>query len=78
MAYDGTNYHGWQVQGNAHTVQAELQDALSTVLNEKTEVTGCGRTDTGVHAKEFYAHFETTINCEGKELQDKLNLIGSD
>ena len=51
----GFRYHGWQVQENAHTVQAEVQGALSSILKEKTEVTGCGRTDTGVHAKEFYA-----------------------
>ena len=73
MAYDGTNYHGWQVQENAHTVQAEVQDAISAIFKQKAEVTGCGRTDTGVHAKEFYAHFETEERCEEKELQDKLN-----
>jgi tRNA pseudouridine38-40 synthase len=58
LAYDGTNFHGWQVQENAHTVQAELEQKLSLLLGRKIEVTGCGRTDTGVHAKEFYAHFD--------------------
>ncbi len=60
LAYDGTNYHGWQVQENAHTVQAELENKLGVMLGHKVQVTGCGRTDTGVHAREFYAHFETT------------------
>ena len=60
LAYDGTKYHGWQVQENAHTVQAELEEKLSVMLGGIVQVTGCGRTDTGVHAREFYAHFETS------------------
>lgn len=58
LAYDGTNYHGWQVQQNAHTVQAELEQKISLMLNHKIAITGCGRTDTGVHARNYYAHFE--------------------
>nr|WP_255670494.1 tRNA pseudouridine(38-40) synthase TruA [Mucilaginibacter sp. UR6-11] len=58
MAYDGTNYHGWQTQPNAVTVQEVLDKALSTVLRQPIETLGCGRTDTGVHAKEFFAHFD--------------------
>jgi tRNA pseudouridine38-40 synthase len=58
LAYDGTNYHGWQVQPNAVTVQEVLGDALSTVLREPIETVGCGRTDTGVHATQFFAHFD--------------------
>ncbi|TSJ44668.1 tRNA pseudouridine(38-40) synthase TruA [Mucilaginibacter corticis] len=57
LSYDGTNYHGWQTQPNAVTVQEVLDKALSTVLREPIETVGCGRTDTGVHAKEFFAHF---------------------
>lgn len=57
LAYDGTRYHGWQVQPNAVTVQELLNKALTTVLRQPIEVTGCGRTDTGVHATEFFAHF---------------------
>ncbi|MES2429164.1 MAG: tRNA pseudouridine(38-40) synthase TruA [Bacteroidota bacterium] len=57
LAYDGTNYHGWQTQPNAVAVQEVLDKALSTVLREPIETLGCGRTDTGVHAKEFFAHF---------------------
>jgi tRNA pseudouridine38-40 synthase len=58
LAYDGKPYHGWQRQDNAHSVQQELEEALSTIFQEKIEVVGCGRTDTGVHAKEFYGHFD--------------------
>ncbi|GAA3963836.1 tRNA pseudouridine(38-40) synthase TruA [Mucilaginibacter dorajii] len=58
LAYDGTNYHGWQIQQNAISVQEVLNKALATVLRQPIETTGCGRTDTGVHAKEFFAHFD--------------------
>ncbi len=67
LAYDGTNYHGWQVQPNAITVQEVLDKALATVLRQPIETTGCGRTDTGVHAKEFFAHFDLE---EGEESMD--------
>ena len=58
LAYDGTNYHGWQTQPNAITVQEVLDQALSTVFRQAIETTGCGRTDTGVHARQFFAHFD--------------------
>jgi tRNA pseudouridine38-40 synthase len=58
LSYDGTNYHGWQLQPNATGVQEVLNKALSTVLRQPIETVGCGRTDTGVHAKEFFAHFD--------------------
>jgi tRNA pseudouridine38-40 synthase len=58
LSFDGTNYHGWQSQDNANTVQAEVEKALSILLSNKIEITGCGRTDAGVHAKEYYAHFD--------------------
>lgn len=58
LSYDGTNYHGWQIQPNAVTVQEVLNECLATVLRQPVETTGCGRTDTGVHAKEFFAHFD--------------------
>src|ERR1700749_1583922 len=57
LSYDGTNYHGWQMQPNAVGVQEVLNKALRTVLREPIETLGCGRTDTGVHAKQFFAHF---------------------
>ncbi|MCR8558659.1 tRNA pseudouridine(38-40) synthase TruA [Mucilaginibacter sp. BJC16-A38] len=58
LSYDGTNYHGWQTQPNAVAVQEVLDKALSTVLRQPIETLGCGRTDTGVHAKDFFAHFD--------------------
>jgi tRNA pseudouridine38-40 synthase len=58
LAYDGTNYHGWQVQKNALSVQELLNKALTTLLRQPTETIGCGRTDTGVHAKEYFVHFD--------------------
>ena len=59
LSYDGTNYHGWQVQKNAVSVQQVLNEKLSIILREPIETTGCGRTDTGVHANEFFAHFDS-------------------
>ena len=53
LSYDGTNYHGWQIQQNARSVQEEVEKALSMIAREKVEVVGAGRTDTGVHAS-FY------------------------
>ena len=64
LAYDGTNYHGWQVQQNAISVQEELNKALTTILRQPIETTGCGRTDTGVHAREFFAHFDVEAEVE--------------
>ena len=58
LCYKGTNYHGWQIQPNAITVQEVLDKALSIYFREKIESLGCGRTDTGVHATQFYAHFD--------------------
>ena len=58
LAYKGTDYHGWQIQPNAVTVQELLNKALSTLLRQPVETTGCGRTDTGVHATQFFAHMD--------------------
>ena len=58
FAYKGTPFHGWQKQNNAITVQEVLDEKLSIILTEKIETLGCGRTDTGVHAKQYYAHFD--------------------
>ena len=57
LSYDGTRYHGWQIQPNGDSVQQRLQDALSTLLRQPIEVVGAGRTDTGVHARMMVAHF---------------------
>lgn len=58
LSYNGTPYHGWQVQPNAVTVQECLDKALSVYFRQEVITLGCGRTDTGVHATQFYAHFD--------------------
>jgi len=61
LSYNGTAYSGWQIQKNSpHTVQQILNEMLSRLLNEPIAVMGCGRTDTGVHAREYFAHFDTS------------------
>jgi len=76
LAYDGTNYHGWQIQHNAVSVQEVLNKALSTILREPIETLGCGRTDAGVHAKEFFAHFDTEKAIDnGPWTIDKTNNV---
>ncbi len=66
FAYDGTNYHGWQIQPDANSVQEELQKALSVLLRHDVEIVGAGRTDAGVHARQMVAHFEWNgqLDCQ--------------
>ena len=73
LSFLGTNYHGWQRQQNAHTVQQEVENALKILLKHDTETTGCGRTDTGVHARKFFAHFDSDQLLErvGSLVQDQ-------
>ena len=75
LSYDGTNYHGWQVQPNAVTVQEVLDRALSTVLRTPIETVGCGRTDTGVHATEFFAHYEVESSMAIDKVVHSLNSV---
>lgn len=76
VSYDGTAYHGWQIQPNGITVQEVIQNALFEMLQKKTSVTGCSRTDAGVHAKEFCFHIdcddEIPITAFTKGLSSKL------
>jgi tRNA pseudouridine38-40 synthase len=74
LSYDGSNFHGWQVQPNAITVQELLDKALATLLRQPIETTGCGRTDTGVHAKEFFAHFDAETMVHGPWTIDRRSL----
>ena len=67
FSYNGKNYHGWQLQPKAITVQGVLQNALTTILREEISVIGAGRTDSGVHALQMFAHFDTE-----RELSDDL------
>lgn len=73
LAYNGTHYHGWQYQPNASSVQETLNKAFSVVLNTEIHLTGAGRTDTGVHAKEMYAHFDLDMPFDIPNLVHKLN-----
>ncbi len=80
LAYNGTRFHGWQIQPNAKSVQETLEHALSTICREKISVTGAGRTDTGVHASYFVAHFESgNENLDHVDFTYKLNsFLGAD
>lgn len=72
FSYDGTAYHGWQIQPHSISVQEHLQKALSTLLRQTIEVVGAGRTDTGVHARKMVAHFDFgELDCS--QLVYKLN-----
>ena len=75
MAYDGTNYHGWQIQPNGVSVQGILMKALSTYLRREVEVVGAGRTDAGVHALLMVAHFDYEGELQTEILTDKLNRL---
>jgi tRNA pseudouridine38-40 synthase len=73
FSYNGTDYHGWQVQPNAITVQSVLDKALSILLKKPTTTMGAGRTDTGVHAAQMVAHFDTETSIDTEDLSYKLN-----
>ena len=73
LAYNGTNYHGWQIQPNAVSVQQILNNCFSILLKQNIDITGCGRTDTGVHASFFVAHFD--IDNEIENIDNFLSKI---
>lgn len=73
FSYFGKAYHGWQYQPNAISVQEVLENALSTLLRQKIELVGAGRTDSGVHAREMFAHFDLEELGERGELVSRLN-----
>ena len=75
FCYDGTNYHGWQIQPNGNSVQEELQKALSKVMRMPISVVGAGRTDAGVHARKMVAHFECDGKIDCQQLAYRLNRI---
>ena len=64
FSYSGTNYHGWQRQPNAISVQEVIEDSLNTILRDSISLTAAGRTDTGVHARQMFAHFDANIKKE--------------
>ncbi|MBK6526542.1 MAG: tRNA pseudouridine(38-40) synthase TruA [Crocinitomicaceae bacterium] len=74
LAYQGTHYFGWQIQSNHNSVQAEIERALTQLnSNQKIEITGCGRTDTGVHASDYCAHFDLEREIDPQHWKYKLN-----
>lgn len=77
ISYDGGPFNGWQIQPNGTTVQQKLDEALSTIFREKIETLGCGRTDTGVHASQFYAHFDRE-KLGGVEKVKKVESVAHD
>lgn len=75
ISFDGTAYHGWQIQPNGISVQAKLQQCLSTLLRQPIDVTGAGRTDAGVHARQMAAHFDFAQELDCRQLAYRLNRI---
>ena len=76
LSFNGARYHGWQIQPNGITVQAELEKALATLLRHETPVTGAGRTDAGVNARLMVAHFDTSEPLDNPaETADRLNRV---
>jgi tRNA pseudouridine38-40 synthase len=75
MSFDGTAYHGWQIQPNGMSVQEKVQQCLSLILRRDVEVTGAGRTDAGVHARQMVCHFDWPETLDAPQLEYKLNRV---
>ncbi|MFC2739191.1 MAG: tRNA pseudouridine(38-40) synthase TruA [Prevotella sp.] len=75
ISFDGTHYHGWQIQPNGISVQEKLQQCLSTILRQTIEIIGAGRTDTGVHARTMVCHIDYTGKLDCKQTCFRLNRI---
>lgn len=73
IAFDGTNYFGWQIQAKQVSVQGKMQEILSKIYNTEITITGCGRTDTGVHAQQYFFHFDAPF--ERQRLKESLTLM---
>jgi tRNA pseudouridine38-40 synthase len=73
FSFNGATFHGWQRQHNAHSIQAALEDSLTVVLRFPVDVTGAGRTDAGVHALDFYAHFDSPSELTLTRRQDLIH-----
>ena len=73
VAYDGTNYHGWQVQPNGITIESELNRCLENLFHENIEVIGASRTDSGVHALGNIAVFDTSARMPAEKIAYALN-----
>ena len=73
LSYHGKNYHGWQIQPNEISVQEIIEKALSLLLKQEISIVGCGRTDAGVHASQFFFHFDVDNLIDKRKLKFKLN-----
>lgn len=78
LSFHGKNYHGWQIQPNAPSVQAAINACLSTLLRENISVVGAGRTDAGVHAREMWAHFDTEKPLPQNIVHRMNSMLGRD
>ncbi len=76
IKYDGTDFSGWQIQPNSPTIQETIEDALLKILKYKVDIVGCGRTDAGVHASQYFFHFDSNNPIDDKDhFLYKLNAI---
>ena len=73
LSYNGKNYHGWQIQPNASSVQETINEALSTLLRKELNIVGAGRTDAGVHAAQMFAHFDIDTAIDVIEVKNRMN-----
>ena len=73
LSYNGRDYHGWQYQPNAISVQEVIEQTLSTLFHETLRLVGAGRTDTGVHAQQMFAHFDATLDFSTEKLIFNFN-----
>ena len=73
LAYDGTRYHGWQIQPNGITIEGELERCLSVLLRQPVDIVGAGRTDAGVHARQMVAHFDIEKPIVAEDVAYRLN-----
>lgn len=73
ISYDGTSLHGWQIQKNSRTVQGDIENALEKIFNQKINLIGSGRTDSGVHALGQVANFKVSTSMTPDELKNALN-----
>lgn len=73
LAFDGSNFHGYQIQKNAHTIEAELMHAITKITQEDVKIIGCGRTDTGVHALSYTVNFKTNSKISVEKFPTAIN-----
>lgn len=78
LAFNGSQYQGWQIQPNGSTVQEVLNNALSVLLRQSIETIGCGRTDTGVHARQYFAHFDSNDELPSNFLKSLNGILPND